>query len=102
VGEHPAVVLTPPIQIERGDNLRVAVCSTGCYPLRPGWFEMPSRPGPSGDPMTGLMEACAVKGTWIETVPQQSVRMRHPTNRCPARIFRQLQAWLAEKHREAT
>jgi len=95
VGEHPAVVLNSQEEIDRGDPLRVVVCSTGfSYPLRPGWFDMPSRPGPGGHPATGLDEACVVKATWIDNVPQSAARMKRPTDRCPAAIFRQINDWL--------
>lgn len=96
-GEHPAVVLTPQADIDAGIDLVVAVCTTSfTYPLDSGWFEMPSKPG--GDKTTGLTEACVVKATWIEVVPQSSVlRVK---GRAPMAIVRQIQAWLRDKQRQ--
>jgi hypothetical protein len=95
VYHHYAVVLNPKIEILAGSDLRVAVCSTNMYPLRSGWFPLPTKPG--GHAMTGLTEACVVKATWIQIVPQASVIAIR--GRCPARIFKQVQNWLVEKER---
>ena len=42
-------------------------------------FDMPTQPG--GHPITGLDEACVVKATWTQIVPQGNV-IRH-YKRCP-------------------
>lgn len=101
VGEHPVVVLNRPDEIEDGRDLRVVVCSTSCYPMQDGWFEIPHLPHPAGHPKTGLNEACVVKATWQDTVPQNSVRIKSEKHRCPAPVFRQILGWLASKEFES-
>jgi PemK-like, MazF-like toxin of type II toxin-antitoxin system len=97
-GEHPAVVLNPQSEIDAGQDLRVAVCTTSYTPGQAGWFLMPSKPG--GHEITGLDQACVVKGTWIQIVPQKDVIRLF--KRCPAQIFKQLNNWLRDKEREAS
>jgi PemK-like, MazF-like toxin of type II toxin-antitoxin system len=90
-GPHPAVVLNRQDEIDAGDDLWVAVCSTSFgYPLRSGWFDMPTQPG--GHPATGLTEACVVKATWLQTVPQAKVIRLY--KRAPVRIVKQVLDWL--------
>ena len=97
VGAHPAVVLNPQADIDAGVDLVVAVCTTSfTYPLDSGWFDMPSKP--SGHETTGLTEACVVKATWIEVVPQPQVLK--VVGRTPMSIVRQIQAWLRDKQRQ--
>jgi hypothetical protein len=94
---HYSVVLSPQHEIDIGQDLRVAVISTNCRPLQPGWFDMDAAPG--GHEITGLFEACAVKATWLDKVNQADViRVQ---GRCRASTFKQLQNWLAEKSRQA-
>jgi mRNA-degrading endonuclease toxin of MazEF toxin-antitoxin module len=97
-GEHPALVLNPQADIDAGMDLVVAVCTTSfTYPLDSGWFDMPSRP--DGHEMTGLTEACVVKATWIDAVPQS--RVLKVKGRAPMAIVRQIQAWLRDKQRQS-
>jgi len=94
--EHFAVVLNSQAEIEAGEDLRVAVCTTSFEtPLRSGWFAIPTKPG--GHAITGLGEACVVKATWLQVVPQANViKVR---GRAPAAIVRQIRNWLADKER---
>lgn len=97
VAEHPAMVLSPQTEIDAGSDLRVAVCTTDqVYPLPSGWFDMPSQPG--GHPVTGLKEAGVVKATWLDDVPQSSVRK--VTGRAPSEVFKQVRNWLRCKKLE--
>jgi hypothetical protein len=90
-GPHPAIVLNRQVEIDDGNDLWVAVCSTSFdYPLRSGWFDMPTQPG--GHPATGLSEACVVKATWLQKVPQTRVIKLY--KRAPVRIVRQVLEWL--------
>ena len=99
-GEHPAIVLNVQAEIDEGIDLRVAVCSTSfSLPLPSSWFAMPTLPQPGGHPQTGLTDACVVKATWLDIVPQQAVRKS--THRCPVTIFRQIMNWLADQKRAA-
>ncbi|HET6878673.1 MAG TPA: type II toxin-antitoxin system PemK/MazF family toxin [Pirellulales bacterium] len=93
---HPAVVLNCSTEIEAGSDLRVAVCTTSFRGLQSGWFELPASPG--GHKQTGLDQACVVKATWIERVPQAEVL--RVFGRAPARIFKQILNWLEDKDRD--
>lgn len=89
-GEHPALVLSPQAGIDAGLDLRVVVISTSfSYPLPSGWYDMPARPG--GHEITGLEEACVVKATWPQRMPQSAVRKCSPYPG-PARIYKQVLA----------
>lgn len=93
-GPHPAVVLNRQAEIDAGLDLWVAVCPTSFgYPLPSGWFDMPSQPG--GHPVTGLTEACVVKATWLQSVPQSAVLKVH--GRAPIAIVKQIVAWLRDQ-----
>jgi hypothetical protein len=97
VDPHYAIVLSPQREIAAGLDLRVAVCTTSFrYPLLSGWFEMPT--APDGHPITGLREACVVKATWIDRVPQSAV-MR-VVGRSTTSIYKQVLNWLAERERQ--
>jgi hypothetical protein len=97
IDPHYAVTLTRQSDIDSGADLRVAVCTTSFhYPLPSGWFEMLT--DPAGHPTTGLKEACVVKATWIDTVPQSAVI--RTVGRSPASIYKQIQNWLADKERQ--
>jgi hypothetical protein len=58
---------------------------------------MPSHP--NGHEITGFNQACVVKATWIENVPQSEVFDR-PLKRAPATIFKQVINWLKDKERD--
>lgn len=93
VGPHPAMVLNRQEEIDAFRDLRVAVCSTAFgYALPAGWFEIPSQPG--GHPLTGLHEACVVKATWLQTIPQSGVI--RISGRAPRRVFKQVLNWLKD------
>jgi hypothetical protein len=98
-GPHWCVVLNPQSEIDAGMDLRVAVITTntGRPPLPSGWFEMPHAPESGGHPITGLTEACVVKATWLQVIPQSSVLKLG--KECRRREFNLLQNWLAEKER---
>ena len=101
-GDHPAVVLSAGAEIATGADLRVAGCTTNPAPaqcVQSGWYRLPSKPGPGGDPVTGLEEACIVKATWLCVVPRAAVRK--VSKRAPARIVKQLLNWITDKEREA-
>ena len=59
-----------------------------------------------GHSQTGLEEACVVKATFLDTVPQASVLPRkdtpfaavRPKFRCPSSIFKQVMAWLTNEN----
>ena len=96
------MVLSANVEIQTGADLRVAGCSTNPPPLQTlpsGWFWLPSKPGPGGDPVTGLAEACIVKATWLCTVPQGAVR--RVSGRAPAAVFKKLLNWIKDKKLEA-
>ena len=97
-GGHFAVVLSSQAEIDAGEDLRVAVCTTSFQlPLPSGWFFLPTKP--QGHAVTGLREACVVKATWLQSVPQANViKIR---GRAPASIVRQILNWLADKERIA-
>jgi mRNA-degrading endonuclease toxin of MazEF toxin-antitoxin module len=93
-GEHPVVILTTDAEIAAKKQLVGAVCSTSFGKELPsGWFPMPTKPGPGGDPITGLTEACVVKSTWIEPI----LKINRFAKRCPRRIVRQVEDWLRDK-----
>jgi hypothetical protein len=95
---HYAVVLNPQSEIDAGADLRVAVCTTSFgSPLPSGWFPMPTRPG--GHTTTGLTDACVVKATWLDIVPQSSVIK--VVDRATATVYKQVKNWVAEKERQA-
>jgi len=95
--DRPALVLLPQADIDLGRDLEVAVISTAWeYPLKPGWFEIESRPG--GQCCTGLSEACVVKATWLEAVPQNKVN--RVTGRAPRKLVSEVLNWLAEEARK--
>ncbi|MGH7192920.1 MAG: type II toxin-antitoxin system PemK/MazF family toxin, partial [Candidatus Saccharimonadales bacterium] len=97
VGPHFAVVLTRNAEIDAGVDLVVAVCTTSySYPLKSGWFEMPSKPG--GHELTGLSEACVAKATWLEVVPQAKVLKTK--GRAPVSITKQILNWLRDRKRQ--
>ena len=92
-GRHPAIVVSPQEEIDRGFDLSVVVCSTSfSLPLPPGWFLVPTMPGPDGHPVTRLKEACAAKATWLQTVPQAKVA--GVAGRAPMSLCRQIINWL--------
>jgi hypothetical protein len=92
-GPHPAVVLNRQAEIDAGLDLWVACCSTAFeYPLQSGWFDMPSQPG--GHSATGLSEACVVKATWPQSVPQAKVLKVY--GRSPISIVKRVLAWLRD------
>lgn len=98
VGPHFCVVILPNAEIDRGDDLRVAVCTTSFgYPLKSGWFEMPSTPGSRSK--LGLREATVVKATWIQSIPQSEVIRVY--QRAPVRILKQIINWITNKERDA-
>jgi hypothetical protein len=93
IGEHPVVILSPQKEIDAGQVLVGAVCTTSfSYPLPPGCFEMPSKPGPGGHEITGLEEACVVKGALIQPIPDS--RIRRIGKRALMSTVRQLQQWM--------
>lgn len=95
-GDHFAVVLNAQSEIDAGADLRVAVCTTSFdLPLRSGWFDIPTKP--RGHAITGMSEACVVKATWLQVVPQADVIKIK--GRAPASILRQILNWLADKER---
>lgn len=100
-GDHPSVVLSRQSDIDDGRDLQVAVCSTSfSYPLPPGWFTLPNLPGsPSGHEIGGLNEACVVKGTWLQFIPQH--RVRRVGSRAPMTTVKQLLNWLRDIQQEA-
>jgi hypothetical protein len=94
-GPHPAVVLSKQEEIDAGHDLWVAVCSTSFgNPLPSGWFHMPTMPG--GHPTTGLYEACVVKATWLQRVPQSKVIKLY--KRAPISVVRQVLNWLKDAY----
>lgn len=97
VGPHYVMVLSPQDSIDAGDDLEVVVITTSLsYPLPSGWFEMPAEPG--GHPTTGLFEACVVKATWQDSIPQADVLRR--IGRSLKRDYKLVKNWLAEKERQ--
>ena len=97
LGEHPAIVLTPQVDIDAGLDLFVVVCTTSfCYPLESGWFDVPTDPG--GGETTGLRQACVAKATWRQIVPQSDVI--RVSGRAKASLVRQIQQWLRDKQRD--
>lgn len=93
---HAAIVLNPQHEIDAGGDLDVYVCTTSFRDRQPGWFDVPTKPG--GHETTGLDQACVVKATWHNIIPQSKVL--RISGRAPTRLFRQLQNWLADKERE--
>ena len=94
VGPHYAMVLNPQASRDAGDDLSVAVKTTSFHlPLPSGWFPMPTAPG--GHPTTGLTEACVVKATWQDHVPQSAIIKR--VGRSLKREYKLVFNWLAEK-----
>jgi hypothetical protein len=99
IGEHPVVILSPQRDIDAGRELVGAVCTTSFfYPLPPGCFEMPSKPGPGGHEITGLEQACVVKASLIQPIPYSSIR--RIGKRALMSTVRQLQQWLRDKQRK--
>lgn len=99
-GKHPAIVLNPQHEIDAGVDFSVVVCSTSfSYPLPSGWFEMPTRPGPSGHPTTKLKEACVAKATWPQVIPQTKVL--NVAGRAPVAICRQIINWQNDELRKS-
>lgn len=93
---HAAIVLNPQHEIDAGNDLDVYVCTTSFRGRQSGWFDVPTKPG--GHEMTGLDQACVVKATWHNIVPQADVI--RISGRAPSQLFKQLQNWLADKERE--
>lgn len=92
---HPALVLNEQKEIDAGLDLRVAVCTTSCNrPWPSGWFQMPATPV-IGHPITGLTQACVVKATWIDIVPQAVVIKVY--GRSTRQVFKQVVNWIADK-----
>lgn len=95
VGEHAAIVLNPQREIDAGHDLDVYVCTTSMQNRQSGWFDVPAKPG--GHEMTGLDQACVVKATWHNIIPQnQVIRIM---GRAPSSLFKQVRNWLADKAR---
>jgi len=96
IGEHPVVILSPQKEIDAGQVLVGAVCTTSfSYPLAPGCFEMPSKPGPGGHEITGLEQACVVKGALLQPIPYANIR--RIGKRALMSTVRQLQQWMRDE-----
>ncbi len=99
MGEHPVVILSPQKEIDAGQVLVGAVCTTSfSYSLPPGCFEMPSKPVPGGHEITGLEHACVVKGTLAQPLPYSNIR--RVGKRALMSTVRQLQQWLRDTQRQ--
>jgi mRNA-degrading endonuclease toxin of MazEF toxin-antitoxin module len=94
-GKHPAIVLNPQCEIDAGQDLDVYVCTTNTGNRQSGWFDVPTKPG--GHETTGLDQACVVKATWHNVIPQSQVIKI--VGRAPASLFKQIRNWLADKAR---
>lgn len=98
-GRHPAIVLNPQHEIDAGMDLSVVVCSRNfSYPLPSGWFDIPTKPGPGGHPMTKLDQACVAKATWPQVIPQSAVLS--VAGRAPVAICRQIIQWQNEQRQK--
>ena len=97
VGPHRAIVVSRQEDIDSGADLQLVVCSTSfSLPLRSGWFDVPTMPGPSGHPVTGLKEACVAKATWLQIVPAASIISI--AGRAPMSLCRQIISWLNQEN----
>jgi len=95
VGEHAAIVLNPQCELDAGNDLDVYVCTTSMQKRQSGWFDVPTKPG--GHEATGLDQACVVKATWHNSIPQSQVL--RISGRAPSSLFKQIRNWLADKAR---
>lgn len=102
-GPHFCVVVSDEAEISAGSVLQVAgISTTGLTagPLPSGWFLIDIVPGrPGGDPMTGLVELCAVKCNWIVEVARSDINFRN--KHVPLKVAKGMIAWLEARKIEA-